>query len=124
MRKNEENLSIEEMLKEYKTYIPYGLYCYDEYDNSCPFFELKEGEYPEQEDGYCHYLKKSDWELNEEYEKTTILIQSKNKENEGKSIKVLMGVNYAIDPISKKKCHFPISSLWDECKECSINISE
>ena len=116
------SLSLDEMLKAYYKYIPSGLYCYDDKGKNCPFWELKEGEYPEQEDGYCHYLKKSDWELNEEYEKTTILISSENKKNEGKSIWELFGGD--IDPVSGKKRHFPISLLWDECKECNINISE
>lgn len=45
-------------------------------------------------------------------------------DSEGKSIKELMGGDDTIDPISKKKCHFPISLLFDECKECNVNMME
>ena len=121
--KNKNNLSIEEMLKDYSKYIPKGLYCYDENGKDCPFWELKRGEYPEQEDGYCHYLKKYDWELNEEYQKTTILVYSKDNTNkEGKSVEELY--KREIDPVTKKSMHFPLSLLWDQCKECGINEKE
>jgi len=121
--KNKTSLSIEEMLKEPAKYIPKGIYCYDENGNDCPFWELKDGEYPIQEDGYCHYLKKSDWDLNEEYQKSTIVVYSKdNPNNEGKSIEELY--KKEIDPRSKKHRHFPLSLLWDQCKECNINLEE
>ena len=41
--------------------IPKGMYCYDK-DGICPFWR-KNKLYPEQLDGYCHLLKKGDWEI-------------------------------------------------------------
>jgi hypothetical protein len=123
MARNEKKLSIEEMLENYTEYIPKGIYCYDDDGNDCPFWDLKLGEYPEQEEGYCHYLKKSDWELNETYQKSTILIHSETEpENVGKSIEELF--KGSIDPVSKKIRHFPLSLLYDQCKECDINMEE
>ena len=52
------------------TKIPFGSYCYDIKeitDNGtiktipCPFWELRKDK-PEQENGYCHFLKSGDWE--------------------------------------------------------------
>jgi hypothetical protein len=41
--------------------IPQGLYCYDE-NGKCPFW-WKDIDKPEQENGYCLYMKKGDWDL-------------------------------------------------------------
>ena len=47
------------------THIPEGLYCYDVNDKGeyrvCPFWSL-DPEKPFQNNGYCNYLKKGDWE--------------------------------------------------------------
>jgi len=40
-------------------YIPKGGYCYDE-KSTCPFWDIDPSK-PQQENGYCHYLKESDW---------------------------------------------------------------
>lgn len=39
-----------------KKYIPDGSYCYN-----CPFLDKDETK-PIQRNGYCHYLKRGDWE--------------------------------------------------------------
>jgi len=110
----EKQSKLKEYLKEPEKYIPYGYYC-----DNCPFWDLLSEElYPYQENGYCHYLKKSDWDLNEE--RDLIVIQSKNKEEIGKKVKEIF--KEEIDQKSNKKTHFPASLLWDECKECNINI--
>ena len=116
----QKNLTSEQMLQEPKKYIPKGDYCYDE-NGQCPFWELKEDEYPKYEDGYCHYLKKSDWELNEERQKNIEIIEL--DEDKAADIKKFIE-NYenSVDPKTKKKCHFPMSLLYDECKECDINM--
>ncbi len=120
---NKNKFTLESMLKDCKKYIPKGNYCYFENGENCPFWELKTGEYPSGEDGYCHYLKKSDWDLNEIYQESTILLKSKDcKECEGKSVKELY--EFGVDPASNKKRHFQISLLWDECKECGVNLDE
>lgn len=44
-----------------KSIIPVGQYCYDE-NGICPYWDIN-GSKPEQENGYCGYLEKGDWEL-------------------------------------------------------------
>lgn len=57
------------------TQIPLGSYCYDIKEITvngtikiktipCPFWELRKDK-PEQENGYCHFLKSGDWESEE-----------------------------------------------------------
>ena len=59
---------------------------------------------PFQMNGYCHYLKKGDWELNKEFE----IYDTKT----GKK------VNF------KDREGIPMSLLWDGCKECGVNDYE
>ena len=42
-------------------YIPYGIYCHND-KGVCPFWDKDESK-PEQQNGYCHYLKIGDWEF-------------------------------------------------------------
>lgn len=53
--------------------IPPGSYCYELLEVSpegvqkvkpCPFWELRKDK-PSQDNGYCHYLKRGDWECSE-----------------------------------------------------------
>lgn len=91
----------------------------------CPFWDSKKGEYPDQEDGYCHYLGKSDWDINEERQHTSYVVSfSKNKELEGKSVYEVFDGPLEIDPISGKTMHFGMSLLWDQCKECGVNTDD
>lgn len=41
--------------------IPQGNYCYDS-DGICPYWEIKKNK-PKQNNGYCNFLKKGDWQL-------------------------------------------------------------
>lgn len=41
--------------------IPQGIYCYDE-EGLCPYWSIDKDK-PFQDNGYCHFLKKGDWEL-------------------------------------------------------------
>ena len=41
--------------------IPKGDYCYDE-NGICPYWDIKLDK-PEQENGYCKYLNRGDWEV-------------------------------------------------------------
>lgn len=43
-----------------KEKIPKGIYCYDE-NGICPFWD-KSPDHPRQENGFCHFLGKGDWE--------------------------------------------------------------
>jgi hypothetical protein len=83
--------------------IPKGLYCYDE-NGKCPYWSLIKN-LPIQENGYCSFLKKSDYDLNEEQGE----IHGRNRNN-----------GEFVIPT-----HFlPLSLLWDQCKECGINMDD
>lgn len=69
--------------------IPVGMYCYEwvgTADNgdpvwkNCPYWSRVDGR-DEQENGYCSYMEKGDWE-------------------------------------------FYMGLLWDQCKECGVNMGE
>lgn len=116
-------LTHKELFNNPEKYIPKNtVYCYTykseiswtsterphgEYIN-CPFWR-KVPFLPYQQNGYCHYLDKADIELNPEYNRNTKIGYAKNKEDEDKSLSELFGD------------YFPISLLWDECKECGVN---
>jgi len=117
------NISIIDCLETPEKYIPEGLYCYHN-DYVCPFWDSNPGMYPKREDGYCHFLDKSDWDLNEMRENTTKIVKTQNKEILGKTVKEAFGNDFEIDPISGKKCHTIMSLLWDQCKECRINMGD
>lgn len=55
----------EKYFKNPEQYIPEGAYCYNG-NETCPFWEINESK-PNQENGYCHFLKKGDWNLNNNY---------------------------------------------------------
>lgn len=116
-------MHLTELMTTPEKYIPYGQYCYDFYNNQiCPFWDSKPTQYPKQEDGYCYFLGKSDWTLNEESNKSAKIVYS-----HAGSIDDMMVTDLEdddIDPISGKKYHFPMSLLWDQCKECEINMQD
>ena len=69
------------------------MYCYNS-AGLCPFWDSKPGQYPKQEDGYCHYLGKSDWDINEESQGSVILVHNpKDRSLEGKSVEELYHFN-------------------------------
>jgi len=117
---NKDNL--ESYLQDPEQHIPNGYYCYNE-NGVCPFWESKKGEYPEQEDGYCHFLGKSDWELNEVKQHTYILTKANDETLVGKTVAEVYGstIPPEIDLISGKVIHFALSLIWDQCKECNVN---
>lgn len=88
--------------------IPKGPYCYDE-NGICPYWSLN-AYYSEQENGYCAFLDKGDWELNTE-KKWRITYK------DGKSIP-------DAELQSGSELGLPLSLLWDQCKECGINEEE
>jgi len=91
--------------------IPKGLYCYTYVNGEkvqCPYWKRlsKEEGGLYQEDGYCAYLEQSDWDINEE-------------------VGVLEGWQSDGTPIPPISAHeMKMSLLWDECKECGINMEE
>lgn len=113
-------ISIFDALKIPEKYIPHGYYCFDDAMRLCPFWDSRQGEYPENEDGFCHFLNKSDWDLNEKSD--PIIKSSNDKAAIGKRISEVFNGNDEIDSISGKKIHmFGMSLIWDQCKECGIN---
>jgi hypothetical protein len=81
--------------------IPKGDYCYDAKGN-CPYWSLRK-DLPKQENGYCSFLEKSDYDINEKQGK--IHWKSNNEE----------------DTITEPH-EIPIGLLFDQCKECDINM--
>lgn len=78
--------------------IPKGCYCYDE-SGLCPYWDLLD-DLPSQYNGYCAFLGKSDIEIAQERELKNM-----------KTGEVARG----------DELPFPVSLLWDQCKECGIN---
>ena len=97
--------------KEVLAVIPYGYYCYM-FDPKyrCPFHFRIKG-LPEQENGYCMLLGKSDYEMNRE---KTDLIMTRFKNGKRKRTLIHCGPN---NPSF-------MSLLWDSCKECNLKIEE
>lgn len=93
--------------------IPEGFYCYtyekDQYV-PCPFYS-KIKERPEQENGYCSYLGKGDWNINESYPPLMEIIRMRKDRT---SEKVMV----------PKETLLPLSLLWDGCKECGVKFIE
>lgn len=95
-----------------KSLIPKGYYCYGGYGKNekgntvikdvCPYHSYRDDK-PEQENGYCSYLEKGDWELNDEVE----LVEVKGP-NKGKTA-------------TAREFGLNASLLWDMCKMCNIN---
>lgn len=84
--------------------IPYGIYCYDK-NGICPHWSSLDN-FPSQENGYCSFLRKSDWDLNEEEGK----IEWTNSHG-------------MITKITQPH-EIGISLLWDQVKMCSENLEE
>ena len=82
--------------------IPKGFYCYDG-KYKCPYWDVREDK-PDQENGYCHYLEKGDWNVNKE-----------------KRYNVRKSDGTWGELESAEEIGFPMSILWDQCKECDIN---
>lgn len=84
--------------------IPHGYYCYirlaDGTRKICPFWSTIP-DLPEQENGYCSFLGKSDRDMNKEDK----WIDMKTKEEK-----------------TAEEWGLPMSLLWDMVKECQINM--
>ena len=85
-------------MKKDKRLIPKGPYCYDEY-GLCPYWNIRNDK-PHQYNGYCKYLEKGDWELNQD----SYFIEE-----------------YTGEIKKGRDMPFPVSNIWDQIKECGIN---
>ena len=91
-----------------KTLIPKGVYCYhDSRGERCPYWSSVSGR-ENQEDGYCSFLGKGDYEINREVKEYEITRYEGDKEI--KSIERCGPDN--------PDC---FSLLWDQVKCCGIN---
>ena len=94
--------------------IPKGFYCYD-YDKKeyCPYHGIDEN-LPEQENGTCSFLETNDWEINggDSVKDITAL--------DGRKV----DADFGIDEKTGLQAHFPMSLLWDSCKECGENMDD
>ena len=92
-------------------HIPQGVYCHSSGDTRsvCPFWDYDD-ELPEQENGYCHFLKISDFQENPIRCQSSKIIRSRNPEDIGKTVSEFFETD-----------HIPMSLLWDQCKECGVN---
>lgn len=83
--------------------IPKGSYCYTYSENGeylpCPYHRFIEDR-PNQYNGWCDYLEKGDLELEREM---VLKDMDTGEETTGDELP------------------FPVSLLWDQCKECRIN---
>ena len=85
--------------------IPRGYYCHDtKHNKNCRYWSLADG-LPYQENGYCGFLSKSDWDINEECGtiEVTHFLQNPHRESH-KSI--------------ESAHEYTVSMLFDKCKEC------
>ena len=92
-----------------KKLIPEGYYCEDNEGHKCPYWNLRE-ELPEQENSYCAFLGKCDYELNTKMAKKGIkvtYVNPKNREERRTEI---------------THEHICMSMLWDGVKECEIKV--
>lgn len=85
--------------------IPKGMYCYDE-NGTCPYWGLDKN-HDKQENGYCSYMGKGDWDINKEW---TVF---KVRQEDGSEKEV-----YA----SGEELGIQVGLLWDKCKECNIKM--
>lgn len=90
--------------------IPKGYYCYTRKNGEfipCPYWS-KDYTHDEQENGYCAYLGKGDWDINSECADEDVEVQSCYPDGTS-SVR-----------IEKYRDLPPTSLLWDQCKECNV----
>lgn len=96
-------------MKKDKKLIPKGDYCHHSKDihKLCPYWSMRE-DLPEQQNGYCYYMKKSDYDLNREMDDkdVKIIFKGKTEIKKGKDV----GINF--------------SMIWDQVKECGEKLNE
>lgn len=87
--------------------IPKGDYCHFPrgMKKVCPYWSLKEG-LPLQENGYCSFIEKSDWDINEERKEVEVTTYNKDR---------------SVKSVTMEDAHiYTVSLLWDQCKECGV----
>lgn len=81
--------------------IPRGHYCHFR-RGTCRYWSLRD-DLPYHENGYCAFMEKSDWDINEETETVEVTYYAQHRETHK----------------STESAHeFPVSLLFDKCKGC------
>jgi len=102
-------------MRKSKKVIPFGMYCYKDIKKTkngyirisiCPYWSIRKGK-PKQENGYCAYLGKGDWDMNKEVKWRTIYKNGKRSKSQ-----------------SANELGLYMSLIWDQVKECGINEEE
>jgi len=94
-------------MKKDKSLIPRGLYCYNK-NKTCPYWK-KIKDRDKQENGWCDYLGRGDYELNREVHEYKV-----TSYKDGKPSKVS---EFQTGPNNPGF----FSLIWDMVKECGIN---
>jgi len=102
-------------MKKSKKGIPKGYYCYTHKNGrqvNCPYWGIdKIPGRDSQENGYCSYLEKSDWDINDE--KKDIEIQSHDPNTKEDRSEIYRNT-------SDHELGLTSGLLWDQCKECDV----
>lgn len=112
-------------MKKDKTLIPKGMYCHGpgksnkdgtiSFPKMCPYWSSNPSK-PEQENGYCAFLEKGDWDINKEANQKPQKVIHCDPVNGDKEVTYAPG-----------ELPFPFNKfglLWDQCKECNINMGD
>jgi hypothetical protein len=96
-----------------ESFIPDGMYCHgmgSDNEYICPYWDFDD-ERPHQENGYCHFMEKGDWNINTEGEQH--IAYSKDHPE------------WVDDKVSDhpELPQIGWGLLWDQCKECGIKFS-
>lgn len=110
---------ISDLLKNPKKHIPHGIYCYDDH-GICPFWENRPNEFPHHETGFCYFLNKSDWDINDELNASLKIVYDKENSLTDTTIDNLDDEDN-IDTITGKKIHRVTSLMWNKVKSCDTN---
>ena len=95
-------------MKKDKRKIPKGYYCYRYKGKKiipCSYWSIRKDK-PEQENGYCAYLEKGDWDI--------------NKEKRWRTMRYINGKKVYGKWQTAEEIGIPMSLLWDMIKECNI----
>jgi len=94
--------------------IPRGFYCYSIQKGAreyCPFYFV-DGTKRSQENGYCSYIGKGDWDINEEHPK---IVEINRRQPDGTYKKEM------IERI-RDSIFWEVGLLFDACKECGTKL--
>jgi len=98
-------------MKKDQSVIPKGDYCYNE-DGNCPYWSTDPEQDP-MENGYCSFIEKGDWEMNKESRWRRTYVKNIGEIDDGEPKGKLK---------SAEEMGMYLSLLWDQVKECGIDM--